>query len=427
MTVKLEDARNAFPSSECVTARAITPDRPVILTFAGAYLPGFKAGGPIRSLANMANQLGDEFDFRIVAPDRDLGDTTAYPGVDVDRWNTVDKAQVFYRSPGATGWRALVAALQEVDYDLIYLNSFFSPDASLRPLLYRRIGKLRRRPVLLAPRGEFSSGALALKPMKKLAFLKLAKAVGLHDETVFQASSEYEAADIQRVMSPTRKVTKASISVASDLPRGGCQEGDQTSDRRSGDPLKAVFLSRISPMKNLSGALSILAKVSCPVTYDIYGPIEDQSYWAQCLELTAALPAHVKVLYHGEVPPEAVEKVLSVYDFFFLPTLGENYGHVIREALSAGLPVLISNQTPWRNLAAASAGAELPLDQPEAFVAWIESVWHLGPGDWPAIRGAARRLGNDPVKLARDLENNRAMLHAAIGHSGTDGRASERR
>ena len=47
--------------------------RPIILSFAGHYLPGYKAGGPIRSIANMVDQLGDEFDFRIVAGDRDLG------------------------------------------------------------------------------------------------------------------------------------------------------------------------------------------------------------------------------------------------------------------------------------------------------------------------------------------------------------------
>lgn len=415
MIVKPEAVRISGLGRDC----GAPPTRPVILTFAGGYLPGFKAGGPIRSLANMANQLGDEFDFRIVVPDRDLGDRSAYPSVDVDRWNTVDKAQVFYRSPGAAGWRAFVAALQEVDYDLIYLNSFFSPDASLRPLLYRRIGKLRKRPVLLAPRGEFSPGALALKPIKKRAFLKLAEAIGLHSETLFQASSEHEAADIRRVITATRILISSNISATSDLQRNDCEPPNRASNRRSGDPLKGVFLSRISPKKNLAGALSMLAQVSCPVAFDIYGPIEDQTYWAQCLKLKAALPPHVTVQYHGELRPEAVETVLPAYDFFFLPTLGENYGHVIREALSAGLPVLISNQTPWRNLAAASAGADLPLDQPEAFVAWIEALWRLEPEDWPAIKDAARRLGNDPVKTARDLEANRAMLQTALGMART--------
>lgn len=35
-----------------------------ILTLADYYLPGYKAGGPIRTLANMVDMLGDEFKFR---------------------------------------------------------------------------------------------------------------------------------------------------------------------------------------------------------------------------------------------------------------------------------------------------------------------------------------------------------------------------
>jgi hypothetical protein len=32
-----------------------------IMTFVGSYLPGYKAGGPIRTLANIVDRLGDEF------------------------------------------------------------------------------------------------------------------------------------------------------------------------------------------------------------------------------------------------------------------------------------------------------------------------------------------------------------------------------
>ena len=392
------------------------PVPPVILTFIGSYLPGYKAGGPIRTLASMVDRLGDELDFRIVALDRDLGDTAAFPDVAVNKWNPIGKAQVFYRSPGGAGWHAMLASLKSIDYDLIYLNSFFSTDACLRPLLYQRMGKLRNRPVLLAPRGEFSPGALALKPIKKRTFLELARAVSLHAGTVFQASSEHEAADIRRVMGTTRAASAVKISIACDLSGSPSLGIDRFARRREGEPLKAVFLSRISPKKNLAGAISMLAQVSCPVTYDIYGPIEDQAYWAKCLELAAALPAHVAVRYRGELRPEAVETVLSAFDFFFLPTLGENYGHVIREALSAGLPVLISDQTPWRGLEKTGAGADLPLAEPEAFSTWIETFSLRTSAEKQSMRDAARRLGNDPVTAERNLQANREMFLAALSH-----------
>ena len=61
-----------------------TSSKPVILTPAGYYLPGYKAGGPITTLANMVERLGEEFSFRIATRDRDLGDTKPYSGIGED-------------------------------------------------------------------------------------------------------------------------------------------------------------------------------------------------------------------------------------------------------------------------------------------------------------------------------------------------------
>jgi hypothetical protein len=60
-----------------------------ILVLADHYLPGYKAGGPIRTLVNMVDRIGDEFQFKIVTADRDFKDYAAYPGVTIDHWNRV--------------------------------------------------------------------------------------------------------------------------------------------------------------------------------------------------------------------------------------------------------------------------------------------------------------------------------------------------
>ena len=120
--------------------------------------------------------------------------------------------------------------------------------------------------------------------------------------------------------------------------------------KRTGQ-LRPVFLSRISPMKNLLFALKVLQGVSGDVCFDIYGPVEDLAYWKQSEEIIETLPPTVKVRYMGMVNHEEVWDVFAQHDLLFLPTFGENFCHVIREALSAGCPVLISDQTPWRSFA----------------------------------------------------------------------------
>lgn len=44
-----------------------------------------------------------------------------------------------------------------------------------------------------------------------------------------------------------------------------------------------------------------------------------------------------------------------------MPTFNENYGHAIVESFVAGLPVVISDRTPWRNLEKINAGWDIPL------------------------------------------------------------------
>ena len=382
--------------------------RPVILTFTGHYLPGYKAGGPIRTIAAMVDQLGDDFAFHIVTSDRDLGDMVPYPNVLINQWTNIGKARVFYRSPGEIGWRALRDSLRDVRADLVYLNSLFSPVSTLRPLLQWRLNRYPSAALLLAPRGELSLGALKGKPLKKKAFLRMARVTGLYSGVVFQASSDHEADDIQR------ELGNQNIMVALDLSEQGGPLPDIAVHSGADRPLRAVFLSRISPKKNLLGALQMLKHVRIPMTYDIYGVIEDKDYWAACEAAIRALPEHVEARFQRELRPEEVQTVLGKYDMFFFPTLGENYGHVIREALSAGLPTLISDQTPWLDLDAKNAGAALPLHDQDGFLAWIEAFAKLDAGQKQTMRRAAHARGNDKVKAMQDREINRQMLQSMV-------------
>lgn len=336
-----------------------------ILTFISAFLPGYRLGGPTQSVANLVERLGERFRFRIVTTDRDVGDTAPYAGITPMRWHRLGRGEVLYAPPGALGPGACRRLLDEEKPALLYLNSFFDPRFTTLPLLARRMSRARRTPVLLAPRGEFSQGALTLKAGRKRLFLAAAKAVRLHDGVQWQATSPQEEEDIRREM------PGADLRLMPNLPRA--PQPVARAPRAAGAPLRLVFLSRISPKKNLLFALEVLARVSIPVDFTILGPHEDAAYWARCERAIAALPAHVRVTDGGPVEPARVVPALAAHDLFFLPTLGENYGHVIAEALEAGLRLLLSDRTPWRDLARAGVGHDLPLSDPGAFARAIEA------------------------------------------------------
>jgi glycosyltransferase involved in cell wall biosynthesis len=359
-----------------------------ILILCHRYLPGYQGGGPIRSVASIVDRLGDEFRFRILTRDRDTGDARPYPAVTVDAWQRVGKAEVCYQSPRALTPAGSRRVLAQMRYDLLYLNSFFNPSHAIMPVWLRRLGLIPDLPVVIAPRGEFSPGALSLKQHKKHAYLRLARTLGLYQGVLWHASSPYEEADIRRHFGRS-----AAVVVAPNLAAPLCfsPAGSRRREKRPGE-LRMVFLSRLARKKNLDGALRMLEGVPGDIHLDIYGPRVEPEYWAECARLMERLASRVTVRYRGPVEHDQVGDVLSGYDLFFLPTRGENFGHVILEALTSGCPVLLSDQTPWRDLAAQGAGWDLPLDQPASFRRVLQQCVAMEDREQQALSRGARRL-----------------------------------
>ncbi len=385
--------------------------KPIILTFIRYYLPGYKSGGPVRTIANLVEQLGDEVDFQIVTLDRDAVDTQPYAGVQIDAWNTVGKAQVFYASLD-NFWIFKVAKLiQKTPHDAVYLNSFFDPIFTISPLLIRWVGLSPKRPWIIAPRGEFSKGALMLKSWKKNPFIALVHKLGVYSNLIWQASSKHEAVDIECIVNPSVNRT----IIAPDLSINMGQSTDRiVSLHQPNEPLRVVFLSRISPMKNLDFALRVLGKVHSRIIFRIYGPVREEDHWMHCQQLIADLPAHISVTYHGSVEPAHVPEVMASHDLFFLPTRGENYGHVIAEALSAGTPVLIANTTPWRNLEQAGVGWDLPLDAEQLFAECIDYCAGLDATAYREWRCRIQQFAKGRLNDPKIIEANRYLFMEAI-------------
>lgn len=385
---------------------------PIILTFVAYYLPGFKSGGPVRTISNMVEHLGDELDFRIVTLDRDSLDDRSYPNVAVNAWNHVGKASVYYTTPDALNLRQLISILRKTPHDVLYLNSFFRPYFTTLPLLARQLGLVPQCPVVLAPRGEFSEGALAIKRLKKLGYIALARTAGLYNDLVWQASSEYEAEDIRRTLGHTAQ----HIQIAPDLPPPitNTPHVDIIYMKDNHDSLRVVFLSRISPKKNLDFALKVLQGVTVPVELNIYGGISDQPYWQNCETLIGSLPPNVRVKYHGVVHHNEVHKVLATHDLFFLPTRGENYGHVIYEALAAGIPALISDQTPWQDFDSAGVGWVRPLNGMDTFRQVIEQVWHEDSATRMLQRQRARDYAANVAGNRKIIEQNLDLFRSVL-------------
>lgn len=360
-----------------------------ILIIADYYLPGFESGGAARTLANMVERLGDRFDFRLICRDHDgVFNRESYTSVNIGEWNTVGNAQVYYLKKDEVKAGRLRQLINETKPDAIYLNSFFSRLTifTLALLKFRRIVKTR---IILAPEGEFSPGALEINSLKKNLFIPNAKALLLSNDIIWKAASESEKLEITNRLGPG-----LDIRVAPNMPPQIIfPEYDQTQKRqkKSGEA-RMVFLSRMMRKKNLNWLLEKLGPIKGSLTIDIYGTLEEADYWTECQRITAALPPNILVNYKGKVAHDRVSATLFEYDFFVLPTLGENFGHVVIEALAAGLPLLISNRTPWRDLEEKGIGWDISLEQPHEWLAAIQNAIDMPAVEHAQTTAAAREF-----------------------------------
>ena len=395
---------------------ASEPSKPRVLIFIRTYLPGTKAGGPVRSIANMIERMSDFCEFFVITRDRDIGGTEPYTEIACDEWNQVGAAKVFYLS--AVGpWRVR-HLLREVKPALVYLNSFHDR-LTLAYLLLRRLRLVPRVRTLIAPRGEFSAEALQIKSMRKRQYSRIAKLAGLYEGLEWHATSSHEYEDI--LSRAPRGAGPPEIHTVHEFASEGSATGCSL-EKRTGS-VKLAFISRISPMKNLIFLLRCCRRLTGSVELNLWGPIakEDERYWQACREEMQSLDGNVKVTYHGFLEHEMVPQVLSQHHFFVLPSLGENYCHAAVEALNNGIPVVLSDATPWRDLAAARAGFDIPLSDVEAWVAALQGCVDVDEAEYAIFRAGVQKY-RERFSESRHLEDTKRIFLGSDHEADREGR-----
>ncbi|MEA2019550.1 MAG: glycosyltransferase [Campylobacterota bacterium] len=331
-----------------------------ILIFTDSFLPGYKGGGPVTSINNLVNIMKDDFEILICTSNHDFGETQAYKNIISDTVIPFNENQIVYLSK--MSFKNIFTTIKKFDPDVLYLNSFFSITTQIVMFLNKLVF---HKKVVLAPRGELQVNALNIKKNKKLLFLRVYKFFKLYNNVTFHSTDIIETQRIKKLFR-TDSVLEAENAVK-------VQNLDAL--KKAKNELKLVFISRISRKKNLHYALSVLKSIKHDVVFDIYGPKEDLKYWKECQNIINQLPENVKVTYKGVLQQKDVIRTLRMYHSFFFPTVSENFGHVIVEAMQAGIVPIISNQTPWVRLEDENAGYDIGLSEKNGFIKAIEKLY----------------------------------------------------
>ena len=370
--------------------------KPKVLLFCDYFWPGYRAGGPITTLKNTVIQLKDAYDFKVVTRDHDYLSDVAYEQVELDSWTKTEFCDVFYVNKKHRVFQKHIEIIRAVDPDIIYVNSFFSLRYSFCILLVARFLLKLRTKIILCPRGELKPSALNYKKLKKTIFIYLFKACGLQKKVLWQATNDTEAQFILDVFGSV-----VNLAIAPNFTWGVSSEVRNRNLPKPMYFLKVIFLARINDIKNLKFLLRVIQKNNWRIHLTIAGPIDDQQYWDQCSHIISKTDPNSVIEYLGEVRNDMVLSLIEQYHFLCLPSRGENFGQVIYEAISIGRPVIISDQTPWRNLDKRKAGFDVDISSHTQLQQALETAYAMNSKEWMKYCNGALRLAEIAHEEAR--------------------------
>ncbi|HET7845167.1 MAG TPA: glycosyltransferase [Xanthomonadales bacterium] len=328
-----------------------------ILHTTPTYWPAIRYGGPIESVHRLAvaqRKLGHDVHAVATSVDGDGDlDVAIEQAVDVDGVDVRYARSAFLRrtywSPGLA--RQVSALLPRAD--VLHLHSVFLWPTSKAASLARRAGV----PYVVSPRGMLVPELIAERgAWRKRAWLALFEKRTLRGAAAIHVTSERERADLGRVgIEGLPRVVVVPNGV--ELPDG--------SEDRPRDPESIVFLGRLSWKKRIDWAIRALA--SCPLAeLTIAGP-DSEGLRASLDAVARECGVADRVGFLGQVDAAKREALLEHASLLVLPSVSENFGNVVVEALAHGCPVVVTPGVGAAEVVRDSGGGWVCDDDPAAF------------------------------------------------------------
>ena len=287
--------------------------------------------------------------------------------------------------PGLAGVRAFARLLEDSlsSASILHDHGLWLPTNHAAA---RAASKLSR-PRVVSPRGMLSPWALRHRRWKKWAAWRLYQRADLDTATVLHATSPAEAEEIRRA---GRRQPIAIIPNGVAVPPLVQRAGLGVTPRR------ALFLSRLHPKKGLGHLLAAWAAVRPPDWELIIAGPDEQGIGVGLARRAEELGVTGSVTFRGAVEDEEKWALYASAELFVLPTLSENYGLVVAEALASGLPVITTKAAPWPSLESHRCG------------------WWIEVGVSPLIEALGAATRSSPQTLAALGERGRALVQQEL-------------
>ena len=260
-----------------------------------------------------------------------------------------------------------------------------------------------RIPYVIAPRGMLEPWSLQQKWLKKRIARFLYQDRDLKCAAALHATAESEAEQFRRLGFRNPIIVSPNGVNVPNFEVANKESTLELRTRTNANVKIALFVSRMHPKKGVLELIEAWYKIQtkdwkCELVYTVSGEFEKE-YEAKVKARVKELGLEDRFIFTGALNDDEKWKAYARADLFVLPTYSENFGIVVAEALWAGVPVITTKGTPWKELENRKCGKwiDLPDEGPNSsgwsvLVAALECMMSMSDGERRQMGENGRRL-----------------------------------
>lgn len=312
-----------------------------ILHVVPTYLPATRYGGPIYSVHGLCSALAaNDVSVSVYTTSVDgsgnseveHGREYIKDGVKIIYFESRLLRRIYYSAP-------LRSALEEYigKFDLLHLHSIFLYPTNIAA----RIALRHRVPYVLSPRGMLEKGLINSKSsIIKRTWLALIEKKTIENASLIHLTSERESRELDQFgyRYPGRVVIPNGV----DRVTHPANRQNNPSDR-----FRILFLGRVNWKKRIYSLIESLQHLDFKIRLVIAGNDEEghiSMLKGLITDLDLDSDEKFQIVFTGQVNTTEKQDLYLNSDVMVLPSMSENFGNTVIEALAAGCPVIVTPQ-----------------------------------------------------------------------------------